>query len=396
MKINLKTVLIGGTLLAASAFGLYQCNKHKNAEIAAQQEQMKTEAFQNADEHSFYVTTGVTLDDIKKSTYIGDTLRQNNIQIFDTNNNGVFERSEANVFNSTRIIENPNNKDELIIHTAVKDGTTKETIISRKDANSYKYKIDESLVANWRNLPVVKLLKNLNNIVNPKIPTIANIYCREENSGKYSFADTETFEGSGNERAHKTTRYSAEGKPYELIEHKNSDGTTIHTIVNDDIHKIKNFIRNDSLYRTEVYEGNILSVYEKNGPDSIYTDGHLIKTIKDISRDKGTINEYYPNGKIKSETTGLMLSYGEIDDGYSNRKYYDEKGNLIKEVYGNPEYEYATSGYLVEYYPNKKVKRKITFEKSKMGNNYCTKVDIKYNEDGKQISCKKEDIQFGE
>ena len=84
MRINMRTALIGGTLLAASAFGLYQCNKHKNAEIAAQQEQMKTEAFQNADEHSFYVTTGVTLDDIKKSTYIGDTLRQNNIQIFDT------------------------------------------------------------------------------------------------------------------------------------------------------------------------------------------------------------------------------------------------------------------------------------------------------------------------
>lgn len=395
MRINMRTALIGGTLLAASAFGLYQCNKNKNAEIAAQQEQMKTEAFQTADEYSFYVTTGVTVDDIKKSNHIGDTLRQRNIQIFDTNNNGIIERSEANVFNSTRIIENPANNDELILHTAMKDGTTKETIILRKDSNSYKYKMDESLVANWRNLPVVKLLKNLNNIVNPKIPTIANIYCREDKSGKYSFADTETFEGSGNDKVYKYTEYNADAVLRNSTEYRNSDGTTINTTVYNDYKKEKKFYRNDSCYRSELYANNRLDIYE-NGTDSVYVDGQLIKTIKEIDKNNYTISEYYPNGKIKSEITGFMDKNGNINEYYSDRKYYDEQGHLIKEVSGNPEEQYATKGNLTEYYTNGKVKHKITFEKSKMGSNYRTKVDIKYDENGKQISCKKEDIQFGE
>ncbi len=386
MRINMRTALIGGTLLAASAFGLYQCEKKKSAEEAARFEQMKTDEFQKADEHSFYVTTGVTVDDIKKSTNIGDTLRQNIVQIFDVNNNGVFERSEANVFNSTRIIENPNNEGELILHTALKDGTTKESTISRKDADSFKYKLDESLVANWRKLPFVKLLKNIGSIINPNIPTIANVYVRDDNSGKYAYAETETFEGNGNDSIYKHTKYFAEGVPMESTEYRSSDSTTIRTDV-DANETLKEYFRNNECYKKERYVDDKLISIAEDGLYSEYDeDGHLIITIKDLGNNKVFVTEYYPNGRKKSEEKGYEDVDGKVViNDICEMKYYDEDGHLIKEIYGDPYYDGA--GKLIEYYPNGKVKKTSTSAWDP-NNEYISIRTIKtYDEKGNQTSC---------
>ena len=381
----MRTALIGGTLLAASAFGLYQCEKKKSAEDAARIEQMNADAFKKADEYSFYVTTGVTVDDIKKSTNIGDTLRQNLVQMFDVNNNGVFERSEANVFNSTRIIENPNNEDELILHTALKDGTTKESTVLRKDADSFKYKLDESLVANWRKLPVVKLLKNIDNIINPNIPTIANVYFRDNNSGKYAFAETETFEGNGNDRIYKSTKYYGDGYPYTSTEYRSSDATTITTHVYSE-ETVKEFFKNDERYRTETYINNKLRLIEENGVCTDYADGRLFKTTKDLGNDKVLVTEYYPNGRKKSEEKGYKDGDGKVViNDICEMKYYDEDGHLIKEIYGDPYYDGA--GKLIEYYPNGKVKKTSTSAWDP-NNEYISIRTIKtYDEKGNQTSC---------
>ena len=126
----LNTKVLAASLLFVGGLVAGYQGRSKMQDI--QQEQIERET------DRMYVSPNIQVDDVMDSR-MGDAWKAYAAPFFDTNNDKVFDKNEAKIFNATRVAENEDNKDELIFTTKMQDRTESVTVVNKKDVLNNKY-----------------------------------------------------------------------------------------------------------------------------------------------------------------------------------------------------------------------------------------------------------------
>ena len=444
MKLTgIRNITLGITLLAASVVGVHHCTQsRKQEEQRMRTEQLREKACISSERNRFYVTEGITLENIEKSRSIPqeDSLRREIANVFDTDNNKIFDKNEAKIFNATEVFKNPEKWDEIIFRTKMSDGKYSDSVTPKNELKNFKYEIDSKRVIDWLNYGKMKN-SYTKCITNTKAPKIVTKGASTERNNKSFYTETgiETFE----KNTSKYKQYWSDGLQKCESEYNYKDSTQVYSHFDYDFDKngklinkimvkkyyekrnvpIKDIVPfdcegEDSCYRFERWEnGAIVRAYLKDAAidslinEFIYKDNKLLRERHGQGFDANVI-EYYPDEKIKYE------SYKTNIDGFGEciiRKFFGENGVLTKEVITTPEYykvyntehiynsddfvneplEANETPFIIrEYHPNGNLKKEVISEcidDHTYENDLYLVTTTEYNSEGKKISERKTD-----
>ena len=438
MKIySVKNLVLSSAILAASVLGINHCNQSQKQEEQRQKtEELRMDAYEKSNGMRFYVTEGISLGDIMRSRSIdnNDSVQKQSVQAFDTDNNKILDKKEAKIFNATNVFQNPENYEELVFRTKLKDGQYSDCVINKNNLKDFKYRIDAERALYWLNDSVMKNsnTKSITSTKTPKIVTKGTL-TKINNKSCYTDLGVETF----GKYTSNYISYWYEGVPREAKEYNYQDSTQIHSMFyyeTDGNGKIKNkrmvkryydkefspdFLGEDELgqcSKYEKWEKNSLVKYVARDAerDSLleaceYKNHELIANRFGDGID-ASVAEYYQDGRLKYE------SYKTEVKGFGEcvvRRHYYENGNMQKEILTTPEYNknhiygsqeewpepresYEIPFRIREFYPNGTIKKEM---ESRCIDNHTYERDLylvttkKYDSSGKKVF--EEKMDFG-